>query len=196
MRHGLKEKLFKKYPRIFGEENSKLSAHCISLSIGDGWYNLIDELLAQIQHHLDWTNGEGEFEFNKKYQKPGFESIQQVEAAQIKEKFGGLRFYYIGGDDHIDGMIRLAEGLSFRTCEECGSPGTQNEGPWIRTFCDPCKQDVARIKAERWLAIEGNQRVEGGFAEPGKEVVCDLCGDISAEVESGVCIDCKEKDVY
>ena len=44
-------------------------------------------------------------------------------ADQVKEKFGTLRFYYTGGDDRIDGMVRMAESMSAVTCETCGAPG-------------------------------------------------------------------------
>jgi hypothetical protein len=64
------------------------------------------------------------------------ESIPQVVAMQVKEKFGTLRFYYSGGDDVIDGMVSIAESLSAVTCEECGSPGSTRDGGWIRTLCD------------------------------------------------------------
>jgi hypothetical protein len=56
--------------------------------------------------------------------------------AQIKEKFGGLRFYYDGGDDVINGMVRMAEAWAGHTCEECGAPGTSRDGGWIKTLCD------------------------------------------------------------
>jgi hypothetical protein len=56
--------------------------------------------------------------------------------AQIKEKFGGLRFYYDGGDDKIDGMVRMAEAWADRSCEECGKPGTTRNTGWIKTLCD------------------------------------------------------------
>jgi hypothetical protein len=55
---------------------------------------------------------------------------------QVKEKFGTLRFYYTGGDDYISGMVRMAESMSGVTCEECGAPGEQNDGGWIRTLCE------------------------------------------------------------
>jgi hypothetical protein len=64
------------------------------------------------------------------------ESIPQVTLDQIKEKFGTLRFYYTGGDDVIDGMVRMAESMSGVTCETCGNPGQQRGGGWIRTLCD------------------------------------------------------------
>jgi hypothetical protein len=62
--------------------------------------------------------------------------IDQVVATQVKEKFGGLRFYYKGGDDTIDNYVRFAEMLSERTCEVCGARGQMRDGGWIVTRCD------------------------------------------------------------
>jgi hypothetical protein len=64
------------------------------------------------------------------------DTIPQVVVTQVKEKFGTLRFYYNGGDDIIDGMVRMAEGMSGCTCEECGKPGGRRSGGWIVTLCD------------------------------------------------------------
>lgn len=64
------------------------------------------------------------------------EPMDQVEAVQVKEKFGGLRFYTdCVPDDYIRGLISLAESLSVRTCEVCGAPGKQGGQGWIRTLC-------------------------------------------------------------
>ncbi len=58
-------------------------------------------------------------------------------AVQVKEKFGGLRFYYSGGDSsYIRGVVDMAEQMSYRTCEVCGAPGKSNGGPYVRTLCD------------------------------------------------------------
>lgn len=62
--------------------------------------------------------------------------IEQVVALQVKEKFGGLRFYVSGSDKYIRGMIYMAENLSLVTCEECGKPGRPRDGKWISTLCD------------------------------------------------------------
>lgn len=62
--------------------------------------------------------------------------VEWIHVEQIKEKFGGLRFYYQGGDDHISGMVTMAEVWAHRTCETCGAPGKQRSGGWIRTLCD------------------------------------------------------------
>lgn len=61
--------------------------------------------------------------------------IPQLIADQVKEKFGGLRFYHHGGDDFCDGVLSMAENLSYRICEECGAPGKVGGKGWIRTLC-------------------------------------------------------------
>jgi hypothetical protein len=58
--------------------------------------------------------------------------------AQVKEKFGTLRFY-CPSTGAIQTYIQLAERLSAVTCEECGRPGTANDSGWIRTQCEQCR---------------------------------------------------------
>jgi hypothetical protein len=62
--------------------------------------------------------------------------VDWIRVEQIKEKFGGLRFYYQGGDDYISGMVTMAESWAGRTCETCGEKGDHRTGGWIRTLCD------------------------------------------------------------
>ena len=64
------------------------------------------------------------------------DSCPQVVAAQVKEKFGGLRFYYDGGDGYVSGVVNFAEALSERTCEVCGNPGVARGPGWVSTRCD------------------------------------------------------------
>jgi len=67
--------------------------------------------------------------------------VSQVTIAQIKEKFGTLRFYYDGGDDYVSGMVSLAESLSGLTCEKCGDVGIPRNGGWLRTLCDTHEEE-------------------------------------------------------
>jgi hypothetical protein len=62
--------------------------------------------------------------------------VEWIHIGQIKEKFGGLRFYYDGGDEYIDGMVTMAETLAGGICEECGDRGKRRDGGWVRTLCD------------------------------------------------------------
>lgn len=65
--------------------------------------------------------------------------IPQVVATQVKEKFGQLCFYYYGGDDFVYGAVSIAESLSYKICELCGSPGVPNSAGWIRVLCHSCR---------------------------------------------------------
>lgn len=64
------------------------------------------------------------------------------EVHQVKEKFGGLRYYHqfvTEGSDYEAGweIEREAERRSYQICEECGSPGyPRGGGGWIQTLCD------------------------------------------------------------
>jgi hypothetical protein len=110
-----------KYPKIFAEPYG-------GFACGEGWWPILESLSGQIQHHIDWKQ-----EQKEKYARG--EGCAQVTVNQIKEKFGGLRFYYSGGDDVIDGMVRMAESWAGHSCETCGAPGKIVGGGWLRTLC-------------------------------------------------------------
>lgn len=57
------------------------------------------------------------------------------EVLQVKEKFGGLRFYVSGATPEIQAAIDFAESLSHTICEECGNKGFIVGRSWIRTLC-------------------------------------------------------------
>lgn len=55
---------------------------------------------------------------------------------QVKEKFGGLR-YYVGAVSAAGrSLIREAENKSFFICQECGQPGKLRRHGWAATLCD------------------------------------------------------------
>ena len=104
------------------------------LGTGIGWYNLIYTLTNCIDRRLEHLNKDG--------------GNRKVVIAQIKEKFGGLRYYADGDvDEQMDGMIDFAEALSYTICEECGAPGKLRSGGWMRTLCDKHEEErQARYK--------------------------------------------------
>ena len=59
------------------------------------------------------------------------------EVIQVKEKFGGLRFYINEGTSEIHQRIAKAELESMKICEVTGKPGKlRNDIGWYRTLCD------------------------------------------------------------
>ena len=120
-----------KYSKIFKNRNMTELETPITqgLECDDGWFDLVSVLCHNIQSHVDWKSSTLSSE--------ELASLQPV-IDQVKEKFGGLRFYVTGGDETIEGMIRMAESMSYKLCERCGNKGNLRSGDWIRTSCDSC----------------------------------------------------------
>ena len=144
MNEKLDNYLVEKYPKIFVNryEDKMKTLMCWGFEHNDGWFWLIDQLCESIQNHIDSNN---------KYSSED-KQISQVVADQVKEKFGGLRFYHSGGDRHIEGMVSMAENMSYSICEFCGS--TENVGStsgWIYTICKECYDTSdKRISSLKW----------------------------------------------
>jgi hypothetical protein len=102
-----------RYPLIFADRHAPESqtAMCQGFDCEDGWYFLVDVLCRELQ----WMTDHAE--------------APQVIALQVKQKFGGLRFYVRGASEDQRAMIRLAHALSLRMCEICGTPVQLDEGP-------------------------------------------------------------------
>jgi hypothetical protein len=174
MKRELDEYLCKVYPKMMVNRNKDMMETCMcwGFECGDGWFQILNQLMGNIQNHIDWKIRQrdvtikynematqckaGHFEMfekdmenvlNQEYKEKRLkeivegplhdipELVPQVTLDQVKEKFGTLRFYYTGGDDYIRGMVTMAESMSGVTCEECGKPGTQTPGGWIKTVC-------------------------------------------------------------
>jgi hypothetical protein len=125
------KRLEETYPNMFSQPYG-------GIAVSPGWWPIIEILCANIQSHTNWWNT------NRK-DRP---IVEQVVVEQIKEKFGGLRFYYQGGDDTIAGMVRMAEAWADHSCEECGAPGNLRHGGWVRTLCDHHEAEHQARKAQ------------------------------------------------
>ena len=157
MKRELDEALCAKYPLIFKDRNADMrtTAMCWGLECGDGWYNIIDTLCGLLTYdyrsaksrydHLLET-GVGNVLYGTKTvtqealdeakTKLDEETLKVPVAVQVKEKFGGLRFYVQAATDKHYQYISFAESMSYRTCEECGAPGKTYTDGWHTTLCD------------------------------------------------------------
>jgi hypothetical protein len=78
--------------------------------VGPGWSKLIDKIYDKLP--------------------------VEVYIMQIKEKWGGLRFYVASATPEVYDVIDAVERESYRTCEVCGKPGKLREDlGWILTLC-------------------------------------------------------------
>lgn len=115
------ELLVKKYPRLFQDN--------FYFECDDGWFEIIDTLSSCINNEIDAVS-------IKNAHVDTQIDFELFGVSQVKEKFGGLRYYLFGGNDKMYGMIMMAESLSYKTCEVCGDRGYLRKGSWLNTLCD------------------------------------------------------------
>jgi hypothetical protein len=175
MKPELQKQLVEKYPKIFQMVGSTPQQSCMAWGIctGDGWYWLLDNLCSELQHNTD------------KNDKP------QVIAAQVKEKFGGLRFYVNGGTDEQFGAIHFAEMLSYSICETCGTTkGVKQTKGWINSLCERCAADKGKVISEDIVKTNRVRNDRGGTTyytelQDKKKFKCDTCEDTDAIMFNG-----------
>lgn len=124
------------------------------------WYyypmtNLIDNWSLAFKNNPDWTYAH--FQCNQGWNAilgSLFDSIESYLQSlpndskvreefvfeQIKEKFGGLRVYVSGADDHLYTLITETEDKADSICELCGEDGSiAKKGHYWRTVCTGCR---------------------------------------------------------
>ena len=123
------EEIIAKYPKIFEDYQGnpgRVNWH----GVPEGWLPVIDKLCACIQHYID---------YHVSYTKDGQYKPAQVTCSQMKEKFGGLRFYTDGHDEVVEGMIKMAESMCDDKCQDCGSEEDLGmTSGWITVLCRNC----------------------------------------------------------
>ena len=94
--------------------------------IGEGWRQALWDLCVELEPHVQAINR----------QLAAEEQHTSFEVMQVKEKFGGLRFYVNHHSDAIDACIQKAQARARTTCMPCGQAGTSRTDDWWRVACD------------------------------------------------------------
>lgn len=110
----------------FGDKEK--GSYFIGFEVGAGWSDIILELHNKI-----------------------ISKYPDYSIAQVKEKFGTLRYYTEGTGEDVWDWVWEAEEKSQGICEECGRPGEilQNRN-WIRTLCS---WDAKVDEINNWIWI-------------------------------------------
>ena len=155
MNNELQIKLVTKYPKMFPNfmGDPMESPLAFGFECGDGWYNIINMLCWKLQSGTDRSKD------------------PQIEVQQVKEKFGGLRFYVGGGTKEQYATISFAECLCDITCMTCGT--MNNVGytrGWIITLCENCLNEMNKGQKfpREWVSFEEAEK-EAKKEKEGKE---------------------------
>ncbi len=115
--------LLEAFPTLYAQHGlpPQETCMCWGFDCDDGWYDII-------------------FNLSKKL----LEVDPTVQAVQVKEKLGGLRFYVGPTNDTAFDLIQAAEAESLHTCECCGTKEKVSTKPykgsyWIYTYCQTCR---------------------------------------------------------
>ena len=108
--------------------------------VGVGWQPIVRELHAKV-----------------------LEIDPDIEVEQIKEKFGGLRYYFTSRfafpsdeNDQINALVAAAEAKCDVTCEDCGEVGSRvSISGWLRTLCKQHENEARERRARTWRTEDG-----------------------------------------
>lgn len=107
--------------------------------VGEGWQPIVREMHAKV-----------------------LEIDPDLKVVQIKEKFGGLRYYYHSEHPYqsdvsnaITDLVARAEQKCEETCEFCGEPG-ENKAPhgWFKTLCEEHRAEVEERRRNMFKETE------------------------------------------
>lgn len=127
MKSELDEKLCADFPLLYRDRHGSMQNTCMcwGLDVGDGWYDIIYRLSQKLEAMIAKCPDDPDF--------------GRPCASQVKEKFGGLRFYMTESTDEMEAAIRFAEGEASAICELCGEPGELGGKGWLSCRCEKCR---------------------------------------------------------
>ena len=109
---------------VWGFSGKEATREELLNGVNKGWHPLVNNLLDDLLK-LGWDGA----------------------VYQVKEKFGGLRFYIGEGSDEVHERIQQAEDESYSVCDVTGKPGKlRPDLRWMRTLCD---EEYEKAKKEQ-----------------------------------------------
>jgi len=163
MKEALSRKLVESAPRLYGIGSKRPLAY---FEVQDGWYNILldlsKKLEVEIQRSAVEHNGLCSWcdHPENSHQHEGCIgeencfciefAIELPQAVQVKEKFGGLRFYMSQETPEMSLLIDEACLASKATCEVCAEKGRLHTiGMWVSCLCDKHAEKQNRKIADR-----------------------------------------------
>jgi len=106
MKQELDKLLCEKYPKMMVNRNKNMQETCMcwGFECGDGWFNILDQLMGSIQHHIDWKDKQRKWaiEYNEmaaQAKAGNFELFEETTKAQPNDEYKEKRLAEIVAGD-------------------------------------------------------------------------------------------------
>ena len=182
MKQELDEQLCKNYPRMMVNRNKPMMETCMcwGFDCGDGWYNILNQLMGNIQHHIDW----------KRRQRANALQFNRCLKRALNGDKAGLIWYNTYGEaptSHTyESVEREIERAEFRNVPEAVPQVT----------LDQVKEKFGTL---RFYYTGGDEYISGlvSMAEAMSGCTCEECGNPGKRNGGGwvrtMCEPCEEK---
>lgn len=101
------------------------------------------------------------YQYKRVWKNSGIYHLYSYRILDIKEKYGGLRWYDAQSTRRVLKIIDKYENISYKTCIHCGKQAEWETRGWISPYCDKCisrenyKTDKIIVKDRKYANDEG-----------------------------------------
>ena len=179
MREELDKLLCEKYPKMMVNRNKNMQETCMcwGFDCGDGWFNILDQLMGNIQHHIDWK------EKQRKWATDYNEMAAQAKAGNFDMFEEAMKA--LPNDEYKENRLADIVAGDFREVPQ----------PIPQVTLDQVKEKFGTL---RFYYSGGDDYISGmvSLAESMTGVTCESCGNVGERRGGGwvhtYCTPCEE----
>ena len=179
MKQELDKLLCEKYPKMMVNRNRDMKETCMcwGFECGDGWYNILNQLMCQIQHHIDWKEKQRNW-------------AMEYNAMATQAKAGNFDLF----DESM--KAHSPESKEIRLMEIIAGDFREVPDAMHQVTLDQVKEKFGTL---RFYYTGGDDYISGlvSMAESMSAVTCESCGHPGEQTRGGWiktnCKPCEEK---
>ena len=188
MKQELDKLLCEKYPKMMVNRNKNMQETCMcwGFECGDGWFNILNQLMGNIQHQIDWKEEQHNW------------AVKYNEMAQAG-KSGNIRLFAdLVAEEYADKPTIGADYIRER-CEEMIKNPLRDVPELVpQVTLDQVKEKFGTL---RFYYTGGDEYIDGlvSMAESMSAVTCETCGNPGEQTRGGwiktICKPCTKEKV-